>query len=76
MTHIFEDEKKWNTLTADEKLDALNESIRKLFSIVEEHSHKHHVMVDAINLLHQRLDNQTKAIRTMQRHESLMEFTE
>jgi len=68
MTHIFEDEKTWHTLSIEEKLDSLHKSIGKLFAIAEETSHKNHVFVDAINLVHGRLDEQAKAIRAVQEH--------
>jgi hypothetical protein len=62
MTHVFENKNKWNDLSAEEKLDALHDSIGKLFSIVEDLSHKHHVLIDAINLVNSRLDAQAKII--------------
>lgn len=54
-------------MSLDEKLDALQEDIGKLFGIVEELSHKQHVFTDAIQLLQNRLDEHDKMFRNLRK---------
>ena len=67
MTHSI-NEKTWKTLELDEKLDALRDDIGKLFGIAEDLHHKQHVFVDAIQLVHGRLNDEAQAIRKLQSH--------
>ncbi len=73
---MHQSEKNWQSLSIEAKLDALHEEIGKLFSIAQEHSHKNHVFVDAINLLHSRLGSQSKAIQSLQKHAGHVELTD
>jgi hypothetical protein len=66
--HSGRNDKAWDTLGTEAKLDTLHEDIGKLFAIAEALSHKDHVFIDAINLVHGRLDSQAKAIRRAQKH--------
>lgn len=50
-------DKIWPTLTVEQKLDALHGDITTLFALVEESSHKNHMCVDAINILHAKLSD-------------------
>ncbi len=74
MTHSTRNEKAWQAFSVEEKLDALHEDITKLFSIAEESSHKNHMLMDAIQLVHSRLDEQSKAIHNIQNHANHQEL--
>jgi len=71
MAYSVHNEKNWKALSIEEKLDALHDDIGKLFGIAEDLSHKHHVLVDAIQLVHGRLNDQAQAIRKLQSHAAM-----
>jgi hypothetical protein len=60
-------EKLWNELSLEEKVEDLRSDVSKLFSIDEEFGHKNHVFVDAIGLVHARLDKLTKTIQKLEK---------
>ncbi len=66
----------WNRLSLDEKLQDLHSDIGKLYSIVESLSHQDHVFVDAMHLVHSKLDSLTKTIEKMQKKTRQPELTE
>jgi hypothetical protein len=60
-------EKLWNELSVEEKIEDLRSDVAKLFTIDEEFGHKNHVFVDAIGLVHSRLDDITKSIEKLEK---------
>lgn len=74
MTHSSRTD-KWPTLESDEKLDALRDDIGKLYNIVEELSHKHHVFTDALQLVQKRLEQDEKSLNLLQKRTTQPEYS-
>jgi hypothetical protein len=72
MAHTF-DEASWQAMPPQEKLNVLHEDIRKLYGLIEGLSHKDHMLVDAFNLLHSRIEDQEKALRKVKAHSEAAE---
>ncbi len=58
-------EKLWNELSLEEKIEDLRYDVAKLFTIDEEFGHKNHIFVDAIGLVHARLDDLSQSIEKL-----------
>jgi hypothetical protein len=65
---------KWQTLSVEEKLDALHEDIGKLFGVAEEISHRQHVFTDAIYRLQGKLEDHARALHTAKKRVSQPEM--
>lgn len=72
MTHASRSD-KWHEFSVEEKLNALHEDIGKLFGIVEELSHKHHIFTDAFYVVNGKLDEHAKVIHSMRRNTAYFE---
>ncbi len=65
---------QWNMLSLEEKIEAMHNDIAALMGIAEELSHKNHVFVDAINLVHANLDGMTKTVRSLEKQIAVPEL--
>ncbi len=55
----------WHHLSLEEKVDHLHEEVAKLFGIVENLSHQDHVFVDAMHLVHSKVDGISKSLKSI-----------